>query len=190
MNGQSGDAAPQLIQDLAKFKLPTNFRGRPAWFVQFWWLVQVMLFATSPQVCYGWRRFLLRIFGARIAPKVLLRPSARITYPWKLSVGSNSWIGDNVELYSLDQITIGSNVVISQGCYLCTGSHDYRSVDFGITISPITVESQAWLAAQSFIAPGVTIGQGAVVGARSLVLKNIPAFSRAFGHPAKVVGTR
>jgi putative colanic acid biosynthesis acetyltransferase WcaF len=178
------------VQDLSRFKLPPGFRGRPAWFVQLWWLVQTLLFAPSPQVLYGWRRALLRMFGAQIGANVLLRPSVRVTYPWKVSIGANSWIGDHVELYSLGPITIGDNVVISQGSYLCAASHDYESPEFDMISGPITVEPEAWIAAQVFVSPGVTIGRGAVIGARSVVTQDIPALAKAAGHPAKVIGSR
>ena len=95
-----------LIQDLKSFKLPKNFRGRNAFIVQLWWLVQSILFRTSPQFLYGWRNFLLRLFGAKIGKKVIIRPSVKITYPWKLSIGNYSWVGDDVDLYTLGDIDI------------------------------------------------------------------------------------
>ena len=102
-------------QHLDRFSIPDNFRGRPAWQVQLWWIVQATLFGWSPQFLYAWRRFLLRSFGARIGKAVLVRPTARITYPWKVSIGDYSWIGDDVVLYSLDEIEIGSRVSPSCG---------------------------------------------------------------------------
>jgi len=90
-----------LIQDLSKSKVPPGFRGRPAWFVQLWWIVQTLLFHPSPQLFYGWRRFLLRAFGARIGKGVLIRPSVTVTYPWKLGIGDWSWVGDHATLYAL-----------------------------------------------------------------------------------------
>src|SRR6056300_494828 len=107
------------VQELDKFKLPKNFRGRNPFIVQLWWLVQSLLFRTSPQFLYGYRRFLLRLFRAKIGKKVILRPTVKITYPWKISIGDYSWIGDDVDLYSLGEIEIGENVVISQKSYLC-----------------------------------------------------------------------
>ncbi len=187
---QIGLGPQPTVQDLGRFSLPDGFRGRPAWFVQLWWLVQSVLFATSPQVLYGWRRFLLRLFGADVGRNVLIRPSVRVTYPWKVSIGDNAWIGDDVELYSLGPIKIGSNAVISQGSYLCAGTHDHNAIAFDIVASTVTVESQAWVAAQAFIAPGVTIGRGAVVGARAVVLADVPPLAVAVGHPAKVVKQR
>ena len=88
------------FQNLKDFKLPPEFRGKPAWYVQTWWLVQMLLFKSSPQFMYGWRRFLLRSFGAKIGKKVMIRPSAHIQFPWKLNIGDYSWVGDEVVLYS------------------------------------------------------------------------------------------
>jgi putative colanic acid biosynthesis acetyltransferase WcaF len=158
--------------------------------VQLWWLVQSLFLNTSPQSFYGWRRLLLRGFGAHIGKNVLIRPSVRVTYPWKVSIGDNSWIGDNVELYSLGAITIGDNVVVSQGSYLCAGTHDYTDPAFPIQQFPIVVEPEAWIASQVFVGPGVTVGRGAVVGVRSLVLKDVPGGMVVAGHPAKVLTTR
>jgi putative colanic acid biosynthesis acetyltransferase WcaF len=182
--------ASQSYQDLSMFRLPRNFRGRSAVLVQIWWLVQSILFHCSPQICFGWRRILLRLFGAKIGRGVLIRPSVRITYPWKLEIGDNAWIGDGVELYTLGVIRIGKNVVISQGSYLCTGTHDYKVKSFPIEAKPIIVEEEAWVASQAFIAPGVHIGRAAVVGARSVVLSSVQAETIVAGHPAEIIGMR
>ena len=120
------------MQKLNSFKLPNNFRGRNAFVVQLWWLVQSLFFKNSPQFLYGFRRFLLRLFGAKIGKKVIIRPTVRITYPWKVVIGDFSWIGDDVVLYSLGEIEIGENVVISQKSYLCAASHDYLQSNFAI----------------------------------------------------------
>lgn len=174
-----------LVQDLSRFRVPSTFRGQSGWYVQLWWLVQASLFAWSPQVLYGWRRFLLRRFGAKIGKGVIIRPSARITYPWKVSIGDFAWIGDEVVLYSLGEIDIGANAVASQRCYLCTGSHDYTRPTFDIHAKPILIGAEAWLATDVFVAPGVSIGRGAVVGARSSVFEDIPDLMLAKGSPAK-----
>jgi putative colanic acid biosynthesis acetyltransferase WcaF len=178
------------FQDLSLFTLEHDFRGRSAILVQLWWIVQSTMFGCSPQFMYGWRRFLLRLFGAEIGSNVLVRPSVRVTYPWKLKIGNHSWIGDNVELYTLGPITIGNNAVVSQGSYLCTGTHDYRDLGFKIEARPIVVEDEAWIAAQVFVTPGIRIGRGAVVGARSLVLTDVPDGAIAMGHPATLRGVR
>jgi|SRR5436190_11365 len=178
------------MQQLDQFKTPQNFRGRPAWYVQIWWIVEAVLFRTSPQFLYGWRRFLLRSFGAKIGKKVIIRPSVHTQFPWKVSVGDYSWIGDNVMLYSLGNINIGQNVVISQKCYLCTGSHDYKKPEFTIYSKPIIIEDECWLAADVYVAPGIRIGKGTVVGARSSVFKSLPANKICIGTPAAPVKDR
>jgi len=180
----------QRVQDLQSFRLPADFRGRSAWVVQLWWIVQATLFRASPQVFYGWRRFLLRLFGCSLGHNVLVRPTAEITYPWKVSIGDYSWIGNDVTLYSLGEIHVGANVVVSQGSYLCGAAHDMQSLSFDIYDEPVFIEDEAWIAADVFIAPGVRIGRGAVVGARSTVLHDLPAMMVSLGNPAKPVRPR
>ena len=177
-------------QDLSRFKQPAEFRGRPAWFVQLWWLVQSLLFHTSPQMFYGWRRFLLRLFGAQIGKNVLIRPSVSVTYPWKLTIGDYSWIGDEVVLYSLSAICIGSHSVISQRSYLCAGSHDHARPTFDLLPGPVTLGDQVWIAADVYIAPGVTIAKGCLVGARSSVFGDLPAGMICYGSPAQPIHPR
>lgn len=177
-------------QKLALFQLPADFRGRPGWYIQLWWLVQGLLFKTSPQFMYGWRRWLLRLFGARIGRGVRLRPSVHTQFPWKVKIGDHSWIGDHVVLYSLGEIEIGANAVISQRSYLCTGSHDYKEESFPIYARKIMIEDECWLATDVYVAPNVTIQRGTVVGARSSVFHDLPAGIVAVGTPAKKVSDR
>ena len=179
-----------MQQDLSRFSVPSDFRGRPGWFIQFWWVVQALLFKTSPQFMYGWRRFLMRSFGANIGKKVILRPSMHTQFPWKVTIGDYSWVGDDVVLYSLGQINIGTNVVISQRSYLCTGSHDYTKIDFPIFEKSITIEDECWLATDVFVGPGVKIGRGTIVGARSSVFQSLPANKICVGTPAKTIKDR
>jgi putative colanic acid biosynthesis acetyltransferase WcaF len=187
---QMHDSQTRSVQNLKSFRLPPHFRGRSALMVQLWWLVQATLFRGSPQVCYGFRRWLLRRFGAQIGKGVIVRPSATLTYPWRVKIGDNSWIGDDVVIYSFAEITIGKDVVISQKSYLCAGTHDYRSQDFSIQALPIVIEDQAWVAADVFVAPGVTVGKGAVVGSRSSVFTNLPSMMVCVGCPARPVRSR
>ena len=178
------------IQDLSRFRVPAGFRGRSKAVVALWWIVEATLFRYSPAVLYGWRRLLLRLFGAEIGHKARIKPTVRITYPWKVSIGAYTWVGQRVELYSLGPIRIGKNVCISQDAYLCTGFHDRRDPTFAIGEKPIVIEDEAWVSSQSFIMPGVTVHRGAVVGVRSVVLRDVPAEMLAVGHPARVVGPR
>lgn len=171
------------MYELEKFNLPKNFRGRSAIVVQLWRVIYVIFFRNSPQFLYGWRRFILRLFGAKIGKKVIIRPSVEITYPWKIEIGDYSWIGDNVVLYSLGKITIGSNTVVSQKSYLCTGSHDFNSVAFDIFEKPIVIGNSCWIATDVFVAPGVQIVDEVIVGARSSVFKSIVAKGIYKGNP-------
>ncbi|MFY0712110.1 putative colanic acid biosynthesis acetyltransferase [Seonamhaeicola sp. NFXS20] len=180
----------RTTQDLSKYKTPKHFRGKSKITVQLWWLVYALFFKSSPQILYGWRRFLLRSFGAQIGKNVIIRPSAKITYPWKVKIGDYSWIGDDVVLYSLGEIEIGKNTVISQKSYLCTGSHDYTKIDFPIYSKKIMIEDGCWLATDVFVSPGVTIKKGTVVGARSTVLSDLDANSVYVGSPVRFIKKR
>jgi putative colanic acid biosynthesis acetyltransferase WcaF len=177
-------------QDLSKFKVPADFRGKGKIYTQLWWCVDATLFKLSPKFMYGFRRELLRFFGAKIGVGVLIRPSARITYPWKLTVGDNSWIGDDSIIYNLGQIEIGSNVAIAHRVYLCTGFHEVDKVTFDIGAKPIVIEDEVWLPNDVFVGPGVSIGRGAVIGARSSVFSDMPEGMICYGTPAKPIKPR
>lgn len=178
------------VQELNKFKLPKNFRGRNAFVVQIWWIVQAIFFKNSPQFMYGFRRFLLRLFGAKIGKKVIIRPTVATSYPWKVSIGDYSWIGDDVVLYSLGDIEIGKNVVISQKSYICAASHDYLQSEFPIFASVVRIQDECWLATDVFVAPGVTIHKGTVIGSRSSVYKDLPSNKVCMGSPAEIIKDR
>jgi putative colanic acid biosynthesis acetyltransferase WcaF len=152
--------------------------------------MQSLLFHPSPQFMYGWRRFLLRFFGTKIGKNVLLRPTINVTYPWKLTIGDDSWIGDYVTLYTLGPITIGRDAVVSQHSYLAAASHDYTKPSFDIYSKPITIEDEAWVAAHCFIGPGVTVGRGAVVGSCSVAFNDVPSMMVCMGNPLKVIRPR
>lgn len=183
-------AEPQRYQQLEHFSVARGFRGRSAFTVQLWDLVQATLFAWSPRICFGWRRWLLRLFGADVGPGVLVRPGARITYPWKVSLGPRSWVGDGVVLYSLGEITLGADAVVSQRSYLCAGTHDPERSDFPQIAKPIAIGAEAWIASDVFVGPGVTVGRGAVVGARSAVFSDLPEGMICYGAPAKPIRAR
>lgn len=171
--------------ELKQFNLPKNFRGNSALVVQLWRIVYIIFFRNSPQFMYSWRRFLLRLFGAKIGKKVIIRPSCSITYPWKVEIGDYSWIGDDVVLYSLGEIKIGTNTIISQKSYLCTGSHDFKTIDFKIFAKPIIINNSCWLATDVFIGPGVKIVDEVIIGARSSVYNSISEKGLYMGNPVK-----
>lgn len=182
--------SPYRRQNLAAFKLPPNFRGRPGWYVQLWWLVQATLFRWSPQFAYRYRAALLRIFGARVGKSTIIRPTVTITYPWKVVIGDHVWIGDDAVLYSLGEISIGNHSVVSQRSYLCAGDHDYSDASFPIRGLKIVIGDECWLAADTYVAPGVSIADGVVVGARSSVYKDLPADMVCLGSPCRPIKSR
>lgn len=155
-----------------------------------WEIVGQRLFSWSPRPAWGWRRWLLRRFGARIGRQVHLHPSVRIAVPWNLAIGDEVGIGDGAKLYSLGPIRIGPRTTISQFAHLCAGSHDYRSRSFELTKPPIDIGAETWICADTFVGPGVTIGDGAILGARAVAIGDVPAGTIAVGNPARVVKAR
>lgn len=160
-------------------------KGRAGWIILLWWFLQGTLFPLTPHSFHAPRRFLLKLFGAKIGKGVVIRPTARFTYPWKISIGNYSWVGDDVVFYSLDAIQVGEHCVISQKSYLCTGSHDIHDPAFGLKVGAIAIGNGAWIATDCFIAPGVKIGANAVIGARSSVFRSMPAQYICWGSPCK-----
>jgi putative colanic acid biosynthesis acetyltransferase WcaF len=149
-----------------------------------------LLFRASFHNWYGWRRWVLRRFGAKIGRRAIIRPTVRVELPWNLEVGDDCMIGDFAILYSLGKITIGRGTVISQYAHLCAGTHDHNQRVFTLLRCPIQIGQEAWVAADAFVGPGVSIGDRAVVGARATVVKNVDADQIVAGNPARVVGRR
>jgi len=179
-----------VYQDLSQFSVEPGFRGRSGLVVLIWQIVQSTLFAWSPQPFYAWRRGVLKVFGAKVGKDVLIRPTVRVTYPWKVTFGDYCWIGDHVEIYSLGPIDIGAHAVISQRSYICSGSHDCSDIGFPIIVRPIRIGAEAWIATDCFVAPGVAIGRGAIVAARSTVLSDVDEAAVVAGTPAAFKKTR
>jgi len=137
-----------------------------------------------------WRIFLLRIFGGDISYKSMVNSSVKIWAPWNLTMGDFSCLGPNVDCYNQGHITIENNVTISQKAYLCSSSHDYSKATHDLLLKPILIKERAWVGADAFIGPGVTVGGGAIVGARSAVFKNVDDWTVVGGNPAKFIKTR
>lgn len=138
----------------------------------------------------GWKRFLLRLFGAKIDKTAVVYSSAKVFYPANLVMEKNSCLASEVNCYNVALVHVGSNSTISQGAYLCTASHDITNPLNPLIASPIVVKDQAWVAADAFIGMGVTIGQGAVVGARGCVFKDVEPWTVVGGNPAKFIKKR
>jgi putative colanic acid biosynthesis acetyltransferase WcaF len=150
----------------------------------------LLLGRLSPVPFHGWRRFLARSFGATIGRGVHIYPGAKIWAPWNLIMGDRSCLSNGVGCYNVAPIEIGEDVVISQDSYLCTATHDYSDRTFPLLIAPIAIESHVWVAAGTFLSPGITLHRGAVVGARSVVTASVPAWSVVAGNPARIINTR
>lgn len=149
-----------------------------------WGGVWLLLYRPSPVLLHGWRRWLLRLFGARIGGGAHPYPSARIWAPWNLVMGEHSCLSHDVDCYCVDRIVLGAHATVSQYSFLCTASHDYTREDMPLTTAPIVIGERAWITADVFVAPGVTVGEGAVVTARSSVFHDLPPWTVAGGNPA------
>ena len=154
------------------------------------WGCATPLFRFSPRICFGWRSFLLRLFGARVGRGTHIYNSATIYMPWKFEIGDQSSVGEHAYIYNLGPITIGSRTTISQRAHLCAGTHDFTDPALPLLKPPIVIEDQAWICADAFVGPGVTIGEGAIVGARAVAMKNVGPWDIVAGNPARVVKTR
>jgi putative colanic acid biosynthesis acetyltransferase WcaF len=154
------------------------------------WGLAGVLFRLSPRPAWGWRNALLRLFGARLGRDVRIDPTARIYMPWNLVVGDEVGIGFDVLLYNLGAITIGRQATVSHRAHLCAGTHDYRDPALPLLKPPIEIGARAWICADAFVGPGVRVGEGAVVGARAVVVDDVPAWTVVAGNPAQPVGRR
>lgn len=155
-----------------------------------WYFVNHTIFRLLPtRWLKGPRHALLRLFGAKIDKKALIYSSCTIFAPWNLVVG-RACIGPHTELYNKAMIKVGDDCAISQGAYLCTASHDISSVMLPLTIAPIEIKDKVWIAADAFVGKGVTIGEGAVIGARACVFKNVDSWTVVGGNPATVLKKR
>lgn len=155
-----------------------------------WQLVWLICYRPSPRLFHGWRRFLLRLFGAHLGQGVHLYPSARLWAPWNLEMGDYACLGDGVDCYCVAPIRIGAHSTVSQYSFLCSASHDYRRKSMPLVTAPISIGEYVWITADVFVAPGVTIGDGAVIGARSSVFDDVPPWCVVKGNPARVVKKR
>jgi putative colanic acid biosynthesis acetyltransferase WcaF len=155
-----------------------------------WKLLWMLAARWTPAPLHAWRALLLRLFGATVGRGAHVYPGVKIWAPWNLEIGEEAGIANGVTLYSQGKITIGKRAVISQGTHLCAGTHDFETPGFPLTTKPIIVGANAWVAAEVFVHPGVTIGDGCVVGARSVVTKDLPEWTVCSGFPAKPLRAR
>lgn len=155
-----------------------------------WMTCWTLLARWTPPPLHGWRRLILRAFGARIGRGVRVYGSARIWYPPLLEMGDYSVIGPSANCYNQGAVTIGARAVISQGAQLCAGTHDVSDPNFQLVTRPIAIGERAWIAADAFVGPGVTVGEGAVLGARAVAMRNLEPWTIYSGNPAQSLRPR
>lgn len=155
-----------------------------------WQCVWIFLFRPTPPQMHLWRCWLLKCFGARIAPNCYVYSDVQIWAPWHLTMHEHSMLGRGVVCYSMAPVSIGKRVVVSWGARLCTGSHDYESENFQLFSEPIVIGNDVWICAEAFIGPGVSIGTGSVIGARSVVTRDQPAWMVCAGNPCRPLKIR
>lgn len=175
--------------DLSTFRndwyKPGNIVKRTVWFIT--GRIFINTYLPFPQPV---KRFVLRVFGAYLGKRVVIKPKVNIKYPWKLSIGDNSWIGELAWIDNLGQVSIGSNVALSQGCFLLCGNHDYKKASFDLIIGDISIEDGAWIGARSVVCPGVTCGSHSVLSAGSVATKNLEPYNVYQGVPAVKIRKR
>ncbi len=177
----AADAAARNISPV-----PTSWKIRRL----IWSVVQGTLYRYSFHTWSNWRAILLRLFGAKIGETCTIRRTSRVYYPWLLEMGDLGCLGDDVVVYNLGAVRLGERSSLSQEAYICAGTHDYTSLAMPLVTAPITVGADAWICARAFIGPGVNVGDGAVVGACAVVIRDVPPWVVVAGNPARVVKKR
>lgn len=169
---------------------PTALSRRNVLARALWTAVWLLCCRWTPRPMHAWRAWWLRRFGARIGRRVRVYQSCRVWAPWNLEMADDSCLGDDVDCYSLAPIRLGAGAVVSQYCYLCSASHDARLATLPLVSAPIEIGARAWVTADVFVGPGVTVGEGALVTVRSTVLEDVPPWTIASGNPARPVKPR
>jgi putative colanic acid biosynthesis acetyltransferase WcaF len=184
------ESRPEWVS-LGTYAPPPDYTpGRSVIVCGLWSVLSLLVFQSGWLPFYGIKRWLLRLFGAAVGAGVVIKPDVRIKFPWRLRIGAQSWIGEGVWIDNLATVHLANDVCISQGAYLCTGSHDHRRVTFDLIVKPIVVQSEAWIGARAVVLPGVTVHRGAVVAAGSVVTRDVPSGVIVGGSPCRVIGER
>jgi len=177
------------MADKDPFLVPAfSFRNRL--FRAFWGVIYALFFRFSPRPLNGWRRFLLRCFGATIGPHCNVHPRARIWAPWNLNCGEYSAIGDGANIYNPRTVTLGSHSIVSQDAYLCGATHDYEDPRFPLISSTIVLGDYAWVCARASVHPGVSLGEGAILGLGAVATRDLEPWTVYAGVPARKVKGR
>lgn len=175
--------------DLSTFSNNAYNPGNPLKRV-LWYFTSLLFFKSGMIPIYSLKRFLLKLFGARIGSNVVIKPHVTIKYPWKLSVGDNSWIGEYSWIDNLEDVKIGANCCVSQGALLLCGNHNFKKSTFDLIASPICLEDGVWIGAKSMITGGVTCKSHSVLSIHSATSKDLEAYKIYRGNPAEIIKER
>jgi putative colanic acid biosynthesis acetyltransferase WcaF len=159
-------------------------------FRRFLWELAQPVLRLIPRQFWGLRRWSLRLFGARVGREVRIHRTVRIAIPWNLTIDDEAAIGDWVQIYNLGQVSVGAQATISQGAHLCAGTHDHRRLDMPLIKGTITIGRGAWICADAFVGPNVSVGDFAILGARAVVVRDVAPGLVVAGNPARIVGRR
>ena len=175
-------------------RAPLTMQPPPGWGNKLarglWGLAWLLLYRPSPRPFHGWRRMVLRLFGAKVGKGAMPYPSAVIWAPWNLVLGAGATLGDGVDCYNVAPVTLGAGAVASQRAYLCTASRNIDAPGKPLMTAPIVLADGAWVAAEAYLAPGVTLGEGAVAAARAVVTRSVAPWDVVAGNPARVIRQR
>jgi putative colanic acid biosynthesis acetyltransferase WcaF len=174
---------------LRKFDSAGFRRGRSR-LAEILWILVAAVLVSSRIPGYWHRRLVIRAFGARIGKGVVIKPGVRIKFPWRLEIGDDSWIGEDVWIDNLAPVQIGADCCISQGVYICTGNHNWQLPTFNLVIKPVKIDNGGWIAARSIVGPGVTVGEGAVLALGSVATSDLAPWGIYQGVPAMLVKYR
>jgi putative colanic acid biosynthesis acetyltransferase WcaF len=176
--------------DLSQFDNQWYKPGASAIVRLIWYFTSAVFFQSALLIPYQLKASILRLFGARVGKKVVIKPRVTIKYPWRLSVGDYAWIGEQVWIDNLDQVTIGNHACLSQGALLLTGNHDFKKASFDLIVKPIEIGEGAWIGARAMVTQGVEVGGHAVLTAGSVATKNLSPYTVYKGNPAEIASTR
>ncbi len=165
-------------------------RGRAPWVEALWYACKTLFFLSAVPWPSSFKAALLREFGARVGQGVVIKPRVNIHMPWKLSLGDHCWIGEEVFILNFEPVDVGAHACLSQRAFICTGNHDWRASDFAYRNAPIRIGQGAWVGAQAFVGPGVTMGDEAVLTAGSVATRDLPAGQVCGGNPAQALRPR
>ena len=178
------------LQRLDLYKIQGNDHPGGAFLIRALWLIIASPLVSSHLPGTIWRKFLLRLFGAKIGIGGRIKPKLKVTFPWKLKIGDHCWLGESLWIDNVAEVKIGNQVCLSQGAYLCTGNHNYKSNLFDLYLGPINIEDYVWIAAMSIIAPGTFIGEGTIVSLGTVISGKVPGGMVVKGNPGKIINRR